>query len=216
VNRFALSALISVVVAMHLGAAERVSDVHTNLRVKLPAEKREFPEPLPAGTQPGFAIRGTKGWAWTPEQYLAEIPFLAKVKLNFLMNCYISMFDIEHHAKWYDGDANRWWEDLPAGKKRAYEQVVRSAQEHGVQFCFSMNPNLFSKRLVNDDSPDSVDRLFKHFAWMQGLGVKWFNLALEELAGRLDREFPDRYAATRKTLWEDIRAVRQKFAAKFP
>ncbi len=179
-NRFALSALISVAVAMHVGAAERVSDIHTNLHVKLPAEKREFPEPLPAGTQPGFAIRGTKGWAWTPEQYLAEIPFLAKVKLNFLMNCYISMFDIEHHAKWYDGDANRWWEDLPAGKKRAYEQVVRSAQAHGLQFCFSMNPNLFSKRLVNDDSPDSVDLLFKHFAWMQGLGVKWFNLALDD------------------------------------
>jgi len=133
-NRFALSALISVVVAMHLGAAEKVSDIHTNFYVRLPAEKREFPEPLLAGTEPGFAIRGTKGWAWTPEQYLAEIPFIARVKLNFLMNCYISMFDIEH---------------------------------------------------------------------------------LEKLAGRLDREFPDRYEATRKTLKDDIHAVKQKLAVKY-
>ena len=179
-KRLVLSALLPVLVAVHLGAAEKVSDIHTNFQVRLPAVKREFPEPLPAGATPGFAIRGTKGWAWTPAQYLAEIPFIAKVKLNFLMNCYISMFDIEHHEKWYDGDANRWWEDLPPAKKQAYEQVVRSAQAHGLQFCFSMNPNLLSKRLVNDESPDSVDLLFKHFAWMQGLGVKWFNLALDD------------------------------------
>jgi hypothetical protein len=39
---------------------------------------------------------------------------------------------------------------------------------------------------------------------------------LEELAGRLDREFPDRYEATKKTLKEDIHAVKQKLAAKYP
>lgn len=162
------------------GAAEPVPDIRTNFHVTLPAEPRAFPEPLPPGTSPGFTLRGMKGWAWTPEQYLAEIPFLARVRMNFLMNCYISMFDIEHHEKWYDGEANRWWEDLPPAKKAAYEKVVRAAQAHGLQFCFSMNPNFVSKRLVNDDSPDSVDLLFKHYAWMQGLGVKWFNLALDD------------------------------------
>ncbi len=171
---------------MNLGAADKTWDIHTSFQVKLPAEKREFPEPLPAGAQPGFKIRGTKGWAWTPEQYLAEIPFIAKVKMNFLMNCYISMFDIEHHEKWYDGDANRWWEDLAPTKKAAYEKVVRSAQEYGLQFCFSINPNFTSKRLVNDESPDGVDLLFKHFAWMQGLGVKWFNLALDDATGGIN------------------------------
>ena len=166
--------------AVRLDAAGKVSDIHTNFHITLPKETREFPEPLPAGAQPGFKFRGTKGWAWTPDQYLAEIPYLAKFQMNFLMNCYISMYDIEHHDKWYDGDANRWWEDLPPEKKAAYERVVRSCQEHGIQFCFSMNPNLFSKRLVNDNSAESVDLLFKHFAWMQGLGVKWFNLALDD------------------------------------
>jgi hypothetical protein len=178
-------------------AAEKVSGIQTNFHIKLPAEKREFPEPLPAGAQPGFKIRGTKGWAWTPEQYLTEIPFIAELKMNFLMNCYISMFDIEHHERWYDGDANRWWEDLPAAKKAAYEKVVRSAREHGLQFCFSMNPNFVSKRLVNDDSPDSVNLLFKHFAWMQGLGVKWFNLALDDATSGIN-------AATQAKVANDI------------
>ena len=172
--------------ASRLNAGEIVSKLHTNFHITLPQEQREFPEPLPPGGQPGFKIRGTKGWAWTPEQYLAEIPFLARLKLNFLMNCYISMFDIEHHEKWYDGDANRWWEEFPTEKKQAYERVVRSAQEHGLQFCFSMNPNLCSKRLINDDAPDSVGLLFKHFAWMQGLGVKWFNLALDDATGGIN------------------------------
>lgn len=161
-------------------AAEQPSAIHTNFHVTLPSVEREFPEPLAAGQQPGFKIRGTKGWSWTPEQYLAEIPFIAQCKMNFLMNCYISMFDIERHEKWYDGDANRWWEDLPPAKKLAYEKVVKSAQEHGLQFCFSMNPNLFSRRIVNEESHESIDLLFKHYAWMQSLGVKWFNLAIDD------------------------------------
>jgi hypothetical protein len=167
-------------------AAGFVSGIQTNFHITLPAAQREFPEPLPAGGQPGFKLRGTKGWAWTPEQYLAEIPFIARYKMDFLMNCYISMFDTEHHGKWTGGEANRWWETFPAEKKAAYEKVVRSAQAHGLQFCFSMNPNLFSKRLVNDDSSDGVDLLYQHYAWMQGLGVKWFNLSLDDATGGID------------------------------
>jgi hypothetical protein len=65
----------------------------TQFQVQLPAEARPFPEPLPAGrSEPGFKMRGIKGWGWTPEQYLEEIPVLAGYKLNFLMNCYLSMF----------------------------------------------------------------------------------------------------------------------------
>lgn len=179
-KKFIFNFMLILAVVSIAKAADSTTNIHNNFHIILPAEKREFPEPLAAGEPPGFKIRGTKGWAWTPEQYLAEIPFLSKVKMNFLMNCYISMFDIEHHEKWYDGDANRWWEDLPSEKKAAYEKVVKSAQEHGLQFCFSMNPNLCSRRQVNDDSPASVDLLFKHYAWMQSLGVKWFNLAIDD------------------------------------
>lgn len=175
---------LQILAGLALGAqwvlAEPAAAWKTNFAVTLPPAQREFPEPLAAGAPPGFRLRGTKGWAWTPEQYLAEIPFIAKCRMNFLMNCYISMFDIEHHEKWYDGDANRWWEDLPSAKKAAYEKVVKVAQAHQLQFCFSMNPNLFSHRTVNEESPASIDVLFKHYAWMQGLGVKWFNLAIDD------------------------------------
>jgi beta-N-acetylglucosaminidase len=150
------------------------------LSVASPATGREFPEPLPVGQAPGFKWRGTKGWAWTPEQYQSEIPWIAKFKMNFLMNCYLSMFDLEHYPQWDSRDANRWWEDLPPAKQRAYEKVVKSAQEHGLEFCFSMNPNLFSRRTVNEESATNLDLLFKHYAWMQGLGVKWFNLSLDD------------------------------------
>ena len=156
-------------------------DLHKDFWVKLPAEVRPFPEPLPPGKAPGFKFRGTKGWAWTPEQYLAEIPWLAKFKMNFLMNCYLSMFDLENHPNWGAKEANRWWEDLPEAKKKSYEQVVRECQKHGILFCFGMNPNIASKRMVNDNAPESVDLLWKHYAWMQGLGVKWFNISLDDI-----------------------------------
>ncbi len=162
-------------------------DLHKNFYVILPAERTPFPEPLPAGAQPGFKFRGTKGWAWTLEQYLSEVPFLAQFKMTFLMNCYISMYDVEHEP-WNSGRANRWWEDLPAEKKAAYEKVVRECQKHGIEFCFSMNPNLFSQRVVNDDKPESVDQLFKHYAWMQSLGVKWFNLSLDDTQQGINAE----------------------------
>jgi beta-N-acetylglucosaminidase len=161
-------------------------DLHKDFYVTLPAERRPFPEPLPEGGLPGFKFRGTKGWAWRPEQYLAEIPWLAKFKMNFLMNCYLSMFDLEHHTNSEDGEANRWWEELPKEKKRAYEQVVRECQKNGIEFCFSMNPNLVSKRIVNDDSPGSIDALYKHYAWMQSLGVKWFNISLDDISSGIN------------------------------
>src|ERR1039458_6014334 len=127
-------------------AAGNGSDIHKDFHVTLSDPKRTFPEPLAPGEQPGFKFRGTKGWAWTPEQYLAEIPYLVKFKMNFLMNCYSSMFDLEHYAGW--AQANRWWEDLPDAKKKAYEKVVRECQNNGIQFCFSMNPNIAGKRMV--------------------------------------------------------------------
>lgn len=154
-------------------------DLRKDFHVVLPPERKPFPEPLPPAAQPGFKFRGTKGWAWTPEQYLAEIPHLARFKLTFLMNCYISMYDLEREP-WNSGRANRWWEPLPAAKKAAYEQVVRACQQHGIEFCFSMNPNLASQRVVNDENPESVNQLYQHYAWMQGLGVKWFNISLDD------------------------------------
>lgn len=157
-----------------------------DFRVHLPAEKRPFPEPLTAGRpEPGFKIRGIKGWCWRPEQYLAEIPVLAQYRLNFLMNCYGSMYDIEHYS-FGDPRANRWWEPLPEVKRRAYEAVVRACQEHGIDFCFSLNPNLATSRLMNYGSPEDLELLWQHYDWMQGLGVKWFNLQFDDISAGID------------------------------
>jgi hypothetical protein len=160
-------------------------DITKEFFVTLPPAIRPLPEPLPAGQEPGFKFRGIKGWMWRPEQYLAEIPVLAEYKLTFLMNCYGSMCDIEHHV-WGDPRVNRWWEPLPVAKRLAYEKVVRTCQQAGLQFCFSMNPNLCSQRPVKYDNSEDVDALWQHYTWMQGLGVKWFNISLDDISAGID------------------------------
>lgn len=164
---------------------EFTRDITKDFSVKLPTELRSFPEPLSAGKEPGFKWRGTKGWMWSPEQYLAEIPVMAKYKMNFLMNCYTSMCDTEHY-KWGDAEVNRWWEDLPASKKSAYENIVKQCEKNGITFCFSMNPNLCSKRPLKYSSTEDIDQLWKHYTWMQGLGVKWFNISLDDISQGID------------------------------
>jgi hypothetical protein len=129
---------------------------------------------------PSFGIRGIKGWAWSPAQYLDIIPWLPTVRFNFLMNCYASVCDIEHY-EWGQLGCNRWWEPLPDTKARAFEDVVRACQDVGVDFCFSMNPNLFSVRFARVDRASDVDALWAHYRWMQSLGVRWFNVALDDV-----------------------------------
>jgi hypothetical protein len=160
-------------------------DPLTDFRFELPAALRPLPEPLPNGARPGFRYRGIKGWMWKPEQYLAEIPVLARFEMNFLMNCYAGMYDLEHYA-WNSPSANRWWEDLPIGKRRAYEAVVRECGKHGIQFCFSMNPSLSTKRPIRYRSMQDVEALWKHYAWMQGLGVRLFDLHLDDITEGID------------------------------
>ncbi|MBM4038831.1 MAG: hypothetical protein FJ290_09980 [Planctomycetes bacterium] len=148
------------------------------LTVTLPIEKRPLPEDLPPGhTEPAFKVRGMKGWNWIPEQYLAEIPVLAACKMNFLMNCYLSMFT---------PGGNRWWEPLPDAKKKAYEEVVRACQKHGIEFCFATNPNLSSSRPLDYQSAKDLDALWAHYEWMAGLGVNWFSICLDDISKGID------------------------------
>lgn len=179
----AAAALLGMILGLPLNATGQSSaktDIHNNFRIVLLETAREIPEPLPPNMEPGFEWRGIKGWMWKPEQYLSEIPIMKKFKMNFLMNCYGSMFDIEHYG-WADPNLNRWWEDLPDAKKKSFEKIVEECRRNGIEFCFSMNPNLFSKRIVDYDSKEDVDTLFKHYQWMQGLGVKWFNISLDDI-----------------------------------
>jgi len=159
--------------------------VEEDFFVRLPEEVRELPEPLPPGRPAGFAVRGIKGWNWRPDQYLAEIPVLAKYRMNFLMNCYLSMFDTQREA-WNSGRANRWWEPLPEAKKKAWEEVVRACRAAGIDFCFAMNPNLASPRPLEYRNPQDLDALWQHYAWMQGLGVTWFSICLDDITHGID------------------------------
>lgn len=165
---------------------QALPSITEDFRVVLPRDIRAMPEPLSGDrTEPGFRLRGTKGWLWRPEQYLAEIPVLARYRMNFLMNCYGSMFDIEHFG-FGDPRANRWWEPLAPEKKAKYEKIVRSCQSHGIEFCFSLNPNLASTRIVRYDSHEDLAALWQHYRWMQGLGVKWFNVQFDDISAGID------------------------------
>ena len=44
-----------------------------------------------------------------------------------------------------------------------------------------MNPQLFSSRPLNPRSGEDFEKLWQHYAWAQGLGVKWFNLCLDDV-----------------------------------
>jgi hypothetical protein len=156
-----------------------------NAYVKLPTEARPIPEPLNKGQQPGFTLRGTKGWLWSPEQYLAEVPVLAAFKMNFLMICYGSMCDIEHYP-WGDPRCNRWWEPLPNEKRAAYEDVLDACQSAGIELCLSMNPNLSSDRALDYDARDDFEALWQHYAWMQNNGMRWFCLSLDDITRGID------------------------------
>ena len=151
-------------------------DLMTDFEVDLPAKAEPYPVPLASqDKEPGFKIRGTKGWAWTPDQYLAEVPYLAKAKMNFLMNCYTSLFTSVNPF------VNKWWEPIPEAKKRAFEAVVRACQENDIQFCFAMHPQLFSERPLVLGSAEDFETLWQHYAWMQGLGVRWFSVSYDDI-----------------------------------
>lgn len=141
----------------------------------LPEILRPMPEPLASGDDPGFGIRGTKGWNWDPEQYLAEVPVLARFRMNFLMNCYLSIFKVQ--------GGNRWWAPLPDAARLAYEDVISSCQLYGINFCFSMNPQLASPDPMDPTSDSDFELLWQHYAWAQNRGVKWFNIALDDISG---------------------------------
>ena len=145
-------------------------------KVTLPEKMLPLPTPLPAGpAEPKFVLRGTKGWAWNWEQYLAEIPVLARYKMNFLMSCYTSVFT--DTAKF----ANDWWEPLPEKTLTGIGEIVRACREAGIVFCFSFHPALFSDRPLRYDSDADFGAMWKNYASVQALGVRWFSLSYDDI-----------------------------------
>lgn len=149
-------------------------DLASEFYIELPVEKKPFPKPVEGDGENGFSWRGIKGWAWTPEQMLAEIPFLKQCKMNFFMNCYFSMFD-------FPDEDNQWWEPLPGKLKSDYEKIVTVCKANDIEFCFAMNPNLNSSRYINMHDKKDFESLWQHYKWMAELGVNWFCVCLDDV-----------------------------------
>ncbi|MEO6829408.1 MAG: beta-N-acetylglucosaminidase domain-containing protein, partial [Acidobacteriaceae bacterium] len=156
--------------------------------VALPSHTETLPyQSNLASSKPAFSLRGIKGWAWSPEQYLDEIPIMVKYRLNFLMNDYGSLWDLGPHGTEAKGkDLNFWYRPLPASMKQAFGKVIRSCQQHGIDFCFSVNPNVRSDKPFDYDNSDDFEALWQHYAWSQNLGVKWFNVSLDDIHKKID------------------------------
>jgi hypothetical protein len=155
-------------------------------QVSVPARMLPIPVPLKVGENPGFKIRGMKGYNWTPDQYLEEIPVLAKYKGNFLMNCYLSMFSVKkkpvyRYGTFLDSIENTWWLPISEWKKRSYENVFETCRKHDIMFCFAMNPQLFSEHPLDPTSGKDFKLLFQHYLWAQKNGVKWFSVCLDDI-----------------------------------
>jgi len=149
------------------------------LKVSLPSQARPLPEPLsPGQSEPGFKFRGTKGWVWTVEQYLEEIPLLPQLKLNFLMNCYGSMFSSLPGEPW----RNEWWQPMTDAKRAGYAKIIRACRERGISFCFAFHPQLAATRPLNPTSAEDLEAFYQHYAWAQSQGVQWFSVSLDDVS----------------------------------
>lgn len=147
----------------------------------LPDFKKSFIESAELSQDPtGFRIRGIKGWAWTTEQYLEEIPWLSKYKMNFLMNCFVSLYSHQKKSR-NDSWNNDWWLPLRADQKKGIEAIIDKCKEYAISFCFSMHPQLNTKRPINLGDEKDYKDFFQHYEWAQQKGVSWFSICLDDV-----------------------------------
>lgn len=175
--------IICSILAMNSAFANPDS-LYLSIPQALPKLKNSFIERAEKGEAPsGFKIRGMKGWSWTPEQYLEEIPILSKYKMNFLMNCYLSMFSQPLMANSDVTWKNEWWLPIPESKKRIYEKIFKECKDRGINFCFALNPQLFSPRPLDPTSSKDFEDIYQHYEWAQQNGVRWFSVSLDDVSG---------------------------------
>jgi AraC-like DNA-binding protein len=145
--------------------------------VQLPAPAVVEAEPGPAQTPgQGFRFRGMKGWSWTPEQYLEEIPVLRTLGMNFLMNCYRSMSVSRPGEPW----RNEWWRPMSRERREDFIRIIRGCAENGITFCLALHPQLAASRPLVHGSAKDLELFFQHYAWAQEQGVEWFAVCLDD------------------------------------
>ena len=165
----------------------------TQFSFNLATGKPLLPAPLhPDHPAPGFKLRGLKGWNYSYQDYVAVIPFMVENKMNFLMNCYLSLFPRTERMSRFENCLipydNNWWEDISEEQKAQYKELVRLCNESGIIFCFSMNPNYQSTRPFDYKSESDFNSMLKHYLWAQSIGVKWFNVSFDDIKTGIDPE----------------------------
>ena len=132
--------------------------------------------------QDGFVLKGIKGYDWTPEECLEEVPVLKDYGMNFFAPCYLSFFAEHHIEKFEELDGyNLWWEPFTEDLKSRWSKVVKACDENDIDFCFGMNPMLFSPRPLDPDKEEDFKALLDKYRWFQEQGVDWFYIAIDDL-----------------------------------
>lgn len=124
----------------------------------------------------GFKFRGIKGWVWTHDQYMEEIPVLADLRMNFLMNCTGSMIISQRGQE----RCNEWWKPMSETRKEAYGKIIRMCRDHRIVFCFALHPQIASSRPLDPANVREVDQFYQHYAWAQSRQVQWFSIHLDD------------------------------------
>ena len=135
-----------------------------------------------APKQEGFKLKGMKGYGWTPEICLEEIPTLKEFGLNFFAPCYSSFF-AEHNVEVFEelNGYNLWWEPLTDDLKARWAKVVEECDRNDIIFCFGMNPMLYSPRPLDPAKEEDFEALLAKYRWFQEQGVQWFYIAIDDL-----------------------------------
>ena len=98
--------------------------------------------------------------------------------MNFLMNCYLSLFSDGPGGAWQ----NRWWEPMPPARKEAYSRIFHACRQHGITFCFAVHPQLGSPRPLVPGNDADLEQFYQHYAWAQEQGVQWFSVSLDDVS----------------------------------
>lgn len=130
----------------------------------------------------GFTLKGMKGYGWTPEVCAEEVATLKEYGMNFFAPCYLSFFDKTDVETFEQLDGhNRWWEPMDDDLQARWRRVVRECRNSDIEFCFGMNPMLFSPRPLDTANEADFEALLAKYRWFQEQGVKWFYIAIDDL-----------------------------------
>lgn len=155
-------------------------------KLKRLAQKVEGGIVLPLGltlAKPSFQIRGViegfYGQPWSHRQRLRMLAFLRDCKFNLYI--YAPKNDQFHRRKWR--------QKYPVDKMASMRELIKTAQESHIDFCFAVSPG----NSIKYSSKEDFDKLLAKYLEFQRLGVHWFGLFLDDIPKRIkyqtDRTF---------------------------